>query len=362
MRSEPWHRPWLWGLLLWTAIVLASSTETEIRGAPFVWVSITWVEALKVSIAQWTTWGLLAILIVWIDRRLPVQWDALVKRILWHVPLSLLFSLAFTYGRHWLLFLLDAPRDPSLLAGGVLATFWRVIPRNSTFIYWVIVGFYVALDYQRHLKDRQIRNAKLERLLSDARLQTLRTQLHPHFLCNALNAVSAYVEAEPEKARLMIEQLGDLLRLSLEHTDEQEIPLGRELAFVERYLQLQSVRFEGRLNVSLATDPAVLDALVPPFILQPLVENAIRHGTSQQMLGGNIRVRAWPDNGHVRLTVSDDGPGLPAGWTFDSHAGIGLSNTRERLRRLYGEDNDLVIGRAPEGGVSVELSLPYNPS
>jgi signal transduction histidine kinase len=325
-------------------------------------VSIPWTTALRIAVAQWTTWGLLAILIVWIDQRLPVARDALAKRILLHIPLSLVCSLAFTYGYQGFLHLLGAPRDASLIAGGIVATFWRVIPRNSTFIYWVIVGFYIALGYQRHLKDRQIQNAQLERLLSDARLENLRSQLHPHFLCNALNAVSAYIESQPQKARLMIEQLGELLRLSLEHTDEQEIPLERELAFVERYLQVQAARFEGRLNVSLTPDPAVLDALVPPFILQPLVENAIRHGTSQRTQGGNIRVTAWPDNGHVRLNVSDDGPGLPAGWALESHAGIGLSNTRERLRRLYGADNDLVIRQAPEGGVSVDLTLPYNPS
>jgi two-component system, LytTR family, sensor kinase len=357
-----WNRSWIWGVLLWAVFVLASSTETEIRGAPFVWVSVNWTEALKMSFAKWSTWGLLAILIIWIDRRLPVERDALAQRVLWHVPLSLVFSLVFTYSNHGILYLLDAPRDPSLIAGGTLATFWRVIHRNSTLIYWVIVGLYLALDYQRHLKDRHIRNAELERLLSDARLQTLRTQLHPHFLCNALNAVSAYAESEPRKARLMIEQLGELLRLSLEHTEEQEIPLNRELAFIQRYLQVQSVRFEGRLNVSLAPDPAVLDGLVPPFILQPLVENAIRHGTTQAMRGADIRVRAWPDNGHVRLNVSDNGPGLPPGWTFKTHAGIGLSNTRERLRRLYGNDSALVISQVPGGGVSVELSLPYNPA
>jgi hypothetical protein len=356
------NRSWVVGVLIWAALVLASSTATEIRGAPFVWVSISWIEALQMSFAKWSTWGLLAILIIWIDRRLPLGPDDLVRRVVCHVPLSFLFSLAFTYGNYGMLHLIDGPRDTSLVAGGALATLWRVIHRNSTFLYWVIVGLYLALDYQRHLKDRHIRTAELERLLADVRLQALRSQLHPHFLSNALNAVSAYVEHDPPKARLMIEQLGELLRMSLEHTDEQEIPLRRELAFTERYLQVQMVRFEDRLNISLAPDPAVLDGLVPPFILQPLVENAIRHGTSQRMNAGTVRVRAWSENGHMRLNVSDDGPGLAPGWTLDTHAGIGLSNTRERLRTLYGADSTLTIRQAPGGGVSADLSLPYHPA
>jgi two-component system, LytTR family, sensor kinase len=355
-----WGEHWTKAVILWAVLVLVFSTRTEIRGAPFVWVLLTWPQALEISAAQWSLWGLLALAIIAIDRRLPVRRDALVLRVLWHVPLSFVFTLAHAYAYYGALSLLDAPRDPSLLAGGVVATSWRLIPRNSTFVYWVIVGVYIALDYQRHLKDRELKNSELERLLSDARLAALRAQLQPHFLFNALHAVSAYVESRPHTARLMIEQLADLLRLSLDHTSEQEIPLRRELAFVERYLQLQAVRFEGRLTVSLAPSPDVLDALVPPFILQPLVENAIRHGTTQSVHGGSIRVDARHDNGRVHLSVTDNGPGLPEGWAFESHAGIGLSNTLERLRQLYGGDQQaFAIGGAPGGGVRVDLLLPY---
>ena len=355
------RRLWLRALALWALLVLVFSTRTEVRGEPFVWVSLTWSESLRIAISQWTTWSLLSVLIVWIDRRLPVRRDVLLPRFVWHIPLSAVFTVAFSYLHHAGLWLLDAPRDPSLLAGGVLATSWRVMHRNTTYFYWVIVGVYIALDYQRHLKDRAIRTAELERLLSAARLNNLRNQLQPHFLFNALNAISAYVEQKPRRARQMIEQLGDLLRLSLDHSDEQEITLAQEMAFVDRYLKLQAVRFEDRLQVSLVSDPQVLDAFVPPFILQPLVENAVRYAVSVRSCPTRVEIKAWRQNGHVRVRVRDDGPGLPAGWSFDSHAGIGLASIRERLRHLYGPDrHSFDVTPEPGGGVRVEMSLPLD--
>ena len=350
-------------LALWGLLVLFFSTRTEVRGEPFVWLPITWAQALKISLAQWSAWGALALIIIGIDRRLPVEKDALVRRFLWHVPLSLIFTVAYTYLNHAILVGLDGPRDASLLAGGVLATSWRMIHRNGTFFYWVIVGTYIAVDYQNHLKDRLIRTAELERLLSQARLNVLRTQLQPHFLFNALNAISAHVEDDPSTARLMLERLGDLLRISLDHVDRREIRLDQELAFVEKYLQLQAMRFEDRLSVSMNLDPAVLEALVPPFILQPLVENAVRHGTAARSAHGTITVEAARTNGSVHLAVRDNGPGLPAGWSLEHHEGIGLANTRERLRHLYGERNQsLTVSPEPEGGVRVDLNIPFRSS
>jgi two-component system, LytTR family, sensor kinase len=346
---------------LWSLLVLFFSTRTEVRGEPFVWMPITWGEALAISLAQWSAWGALALVIIWIDRRLPIERDALFRRFLFHVPLSLVFTVAYAYLNYGNLTLLDAPRDASLLAGGVLATSWRMIHRNGTFFYWVIVGTYIAVDYQNHLKNRLVRTAELERLLSEARLNVLRTQLQPHFLFNALNAISAHVESEPRTARLMLERLGDLLRLSLDHIDHHEIGLDQELAFVERYLQLQAMRFEDRLHVSMNLAPEVQDALVPPFILQPLVENAIQHGTAARSANGTIAVEAWRDNGRVRLVVRDNGPGLPTEWSMDRNQGIGIANTRERLRHLYGEQNQsLKISQEPGGGVRVDLSLPFH--
>jgi two-component system, LytTR family, sensor kinase len=354
-----WKR-FLTPLALWCLLVLFFSGRTEVRGEPYVWVPITWIEALKISLAQWSAWGGLALIVIWIDRRLPVEKDALIRRFLFHMPLSFVFTVAYTYLNYANLMVLDAPRDASLLSGGILATAWRVIHRNGTFFYWVIVGTYIAVDYQNHLKNRIVKTAELERLLSEARLHALRTQLQPHFLFNALNAISAHIEHEPKTARLMLERLGDLLRLSLDHIDQQEIRLEEELAFIEKYLQLQAMRFEDRLKVSMHLDAEALDALVPPFILQPLVENAVHHGASARSAQGMIAVDAWRSNGRVRVAVRDNGPGLPPGWSVDRHGGIGIANTVERLRHFYGDANQsLEFSAEPGGGVRVDVSLPF---
>ena len=218
----------------------------------------------------------------------------------------------------------------------------------------------VAIEYQNDSKDRQLRNAQLERLLSEAQLTTLRTRLDPHFLFNTLNAISAYVESRPREARQMLEQLGDMLRMSLESADVQEIPLERELAFVDRYVQLQLVRLGDRLDVDIDVAPDVLNAAVPTFILQPLVENAIRHGISKVTGAGRIGLRAWRDGDALHLTVRDNGPGLPPGWTMERNLGIGLTNTKARLRHLHGDRaHDLQMGPAAGGGVLVQIAVPF---
>ena len=204
-------------------------------------------------------------------------------------------------------------------------------------IYWVILGGWLALNYYERFVTSELRRERLERRFSEARLDNLRLQLDPHFLFNTLNSISAYVESAPGQARLMLEQLGDLLRLSLEHADQQEITLERELTFVDRYIELQLVRFADRLQVKVDTDPDALTAAVPTFLLQPLLENAIRHGTSKLSAAGRIEVTAWRSGDRLHVRVRDNGPGLPRGWSLDRHIGIGLGNTRARLEQLYGK-------------------------
>lgn len=347
-----------WWLGVWALLVLFFSTRTEVRGGPVIWDAVNWVEAFKISLALWTSWGCLALIIVWIDRRLPIPEGALFQRLLVHLPLSLIFTVAAAYLNHIFLILVDAP-PVTVVSGGFLATAWRAIHRIGVFFYWVIVGSYILVNHQASIKDRQLRTAALEKLLSDARLNLLRAQLQPHFLFNALNTVSALVEENPQAARLMLEQIGELLRLSLKHIDQQQIPVEQELAFVERYLRLERMRFQDRLAVSMNIDPNVCGALVPPFILQPLVENAVRHGAAARPAGGRVAIDAWRANGAVHLQVRDNGPGFSIGWSSTRSTGVGLANTRERLRHLYGESNQsLVVSEEPEGGVRVDLCVP----
>jgi signal transduction histidine kinase len=357
--SRPLPR-WLLVLGFWTLIVLAYSTRGEIRQGSYEWVPIAWFDAFKAAIAQWYSWGLMSVAIYWVNRRLPVAPDALLRRLLIHVPLSIVFTIAYTYLYRGATRLLDAPNDPQWVGATILETASHVTYRLGTFVYWAIAMICVALEYQSDLKDREIRTSGLERQLSEARLATLRSQLDPHFLFNTLNSISAYVESAPRQARLMIEQLGDLLRLSLEHADRQEIPLECELAFIDRYIQLQLVRFADRLDVHVRVDPEVMNAAVSTFLLQPLVENAIHHGTSKLSARGILELSAWRSGESLHVRVRDNGPGLPPGWTLERQTGLGLRNTRARLEHLFGEDNySLDVTRDEQRGTCVDVIFPY---
>src|SRR5690606_5891599 len=155
--ASGWHWRWVGVTGIWALLVLVYSMRRQVRGEPFVWVELTWGESLRIAASQWTPWAFLLVLIIWIGSRLPVRRDALLPRLACHIPLSVLFTVAYTYLHYAGLWMLDVPRDPSLIAGGIVETATRVMLRNTTFLYWVIVGIYIALDYQRVVKDRVIR-------------------------------------------------------------------------------------------------------------------------------------------------------------------------------------------------------------
>jgi len=330
-------------------VILVYSTGADLHAGPLAWRA-----SALAALAAGLAWLLIVPLVIAADRRIPIARDVLYPRLLLHVPLSLVVSWAFAYVDYGISRLLHAPVTADLLTTSPLSA----VHRFNWLVYWAIIGWYVASDYQDQIRDRKVRTAELERLLAQSRLETLRTQLHPHFLFNALNAISANVESAPRTARWMLEQLGDLLRLALDHSDDQVIPLQRELAFVDRYMKLQKVRYEDRLDVILDVDPLALQALVPTFILQPLLENAIRHGIATRSTPGQIEIQAWCEEEVLHLAVRDDGPGLAANWDLEKGAGVGLSNTRERLRRLYGDAQSFRIQSPVGAGVQVDLRFP----
>jgi len=205
----------------------------------------------------------------------------------------------------------------------------------------------------------QAQAAQLSAQLADARLAALRTQLNPHFLFNTLHAVSALVERDPRGVRRMIARLSELLRTSLDEADEPEVALTRELSFIERYLDIIEIRFQGHLQVALHADADVRDALVPNLILQPLVENAIKHGISKLAEGGHIEVEAHRSGERLVLRVRDNGPGTEG---LPAPEGVGLRNTRARLAAMYGTEQSLMLHPAEGGGLVAEVSLPYHTS
>jgi LytS/YehU family sensor histidine kinase len=230
-------------------------------------------------------------------------------------------------------------------------------------VYACIVAAQHAARFSEELQERRIEAANLETLLAQAQITALKTQLQPHFLFNTLHAIGVLVREDPPAATRMVARLGDLLRLSLARNGEHEVPLARELEFVRLYLEIEQTRFQDRLRVSYDVDPAALGAAVPDMLLQPLVENAIKHGISKRAGPGRIELSAHRTDGTLELRVRDDGPGY-APSPRSSHGngnggGIGLSATRARLLELYGDAQRLDVSGAPGGGCQVAITLPF---
>jgi LytS/YehU family sensor histidine kinase len=228
------------------------------------------------------------------------------------------------------------------------------------FVYWAVVGVGYAFDYRERYRERESAASELKAQLAQARLEALKVQLHPHFLFNTLHAISGLVRGgEMQPAVNMIAGLSELLRRALDSADEQEVPLREEVKFVELYLNIQSARFPDRLTVRMDVAPDALDALVPNLILQPLVENAVRHGISPSESPGMIVVSAYCAGRMLHVEVSDDGPGLESGWRMEESEGIGLANTVERLKRLYASDHRFELRNGEGRGVTASLVIPF---
>jgi two-component system, LytTR family, sensor kinase len=289
---------------------------------------------------------------------------------LWRLPLllgigvglALLVTVATTLVR---LEVLDLPRRAR---AGPTPLVERFLFLNDFIIYLGVLSAGFAREYFRRYEARhreavllQAEAAALRAQLAEARLAALRMQLNPHFLFNTLHAISALVDRDPAGVRRMIARLSDLLRSTLEDGAQPERSLEQELAFLSRYLEIMQVRFQGKLDVAIDVDPETRDALVPTLILQPLVENAVKHGVTGVRGGGRIEVRARREGGQVVLTVRDTGPGpVPAGGPAAT-PGVGLRNTAERLRQMYGEADALSLRAAAGGGAVAEIRIPYRP-
>jgi two-component system, LytTR family, sensor kinase len=318
-----------------------------------------WHDELRIYLAQYWAWGLITPGIMALDRRLPFSGKELGKRVLAHLAASLVFTEVYFYiftamraalgVTPWSSLQLKQLMSPSVLG-------WQLW---SWLIYWVVAAALQAYRYYERYMSSELRLERLEHSFAEARLNSLRMQLDPHFLFNALNTISSHVERDPKLTRRMIEHLGDLLRLSLESKDKQEVPLAEEMDFLEHYLAIQKIRFGNQLKVELQIAPEVRYASVPSLVIQPLVENAIRHGISRRSAGGKVTVKAAPSDGKLEISVLDDGIGLPLDWSMEKSAGLGLSITRERIAGLHPNGaSRFVVHNRPEGGTAVEISLP----
>ena len=327
----------------------------------------------SLTLIEFALWAMLTLPIFWMARRFGGDRPTL-PRVVAFLAMGLALAIAMdallaTISRYVLAPPMLAPgghrfpggRAPSPPTGRGLFTRFTFL--YDFMIYLVVLGTGLARNYivrsRLRLEETRRLQAEADALhaqLADARLNALRSQLNPHFLFNTLNAISTLVEDDPRGVRRMIARLGDLLRHTLDDGNEPEIPLARELEMLRRYLEIMEVRFQGKLEVSIESEPSLDDALVPNLVLQPLVENAFRHGLASLQTTGRVAVRAVRDDGDVVLTVRDNGSGprVPV------RDGVGLTNTRARLTQLYGTRQRLTLASADGGGALVEVRLPYH--
>ncbi len=337
---------------LWTLLALFTASRRIIvytsAGRP-----IDWVAELLSHLGAWYTWALLSIVIMRLAERFPFERHRWPRALAVHLPASALVAFAHN--------LIDYLPDRGLRAPGA-ETFGAYLLSYYQFnilTYWVILGIGSAFAYYRRFRERELRASQLEARLAQSRLQVLRMQLHPHFLFNALHAVSALMHRDVAAADRMLVRLSELLRLAIDGDGSHEVPLRREIDFIERYLEIMKLRFENRLEVALDVAPETLDAPVPNMLLQPLVENAIRHGIADRVAGGRVEVRARLDDGFLEIVVRDDGPGLAVAPETAMERGLGLANTRARLEQLYGARHRFRLATRPEGGVEVAVGVPF---
>lgn len=312
----------------------------------------SWAEALSVWMTCAYSWALLTPAVLWVIERFPIKKETWKKSLLVHLPAAALFSLSglaiYVLARNVLF-----PNQPTPTFKGLLVVDYH----QGLLTYAVIVGICYGLDYYRKYREHEIAAAQFQAKLAQAQLAALKSQLHPHFLFNTLNTIAVLMDEDTQLARKMLVRLSDLLRIVLKKEAADEVTLKQEIEFLESYLEIEQIRFQDRLKVKMSVDANTLNAKVPDLILQPLVENAIKHGIAPRSSVGQIEIRAERQNGNLLLEVRDDGVGIKEGIERNGN-GVGLANTKARLESLYGANFNFAIRNAEEGVVA-SLSIPF---
>lgn len=346
---------WYWGI--WGLMGLYMTTMDLV-----MYPSATLPRMLLLNLLQNATWGLLGLFLLWLANRRPIEslewstWPTWTLHLVASVGVAVVGLFIAYFISLWVQS--DEIKDPislAMLAKG-LPRFYRAYFHTNLLFMWAVIAAFHGLRIYRMYKRREVEAARLETRFAEAQNLALRMQLQPHFLFNTLNSISALVHSNPDGADEMISRLGDFLRTTLEAPHEQWVTLRRELAFIQDYLALEEIRFQDRLRVRMEIPAALLNCRVPSFMLQPLVENALKHGLADRPQGGTLQLRAHMDSGDLVVEIQDDGEGYVAG-----REGVGLANVRSRLGLLYKGSGHLdLIGGAGRGTLVV-LRLPQHP-
>jgi signal transduction histidine kinase len=314
------------------------------------------------SLAIWSYWAVVSPVIFRLGRRFPLDKQHRFSSVAMHFLFAFAFGLAHLAIFAWAGTLFAPPHPGQKLnfqsefSGSV-----RLLLYLELIFYWSILMAGTARDSYRKYAEHELAAKELETKLGQAQMQALKMQIQPHFLFNALNTIAMLIRnRENDQAVQMVAGLGDLLRWSLNDNSAQEVTLSSELDFIGRYLAIEQFRFPDRLRVEIDVPKDLLTASVPNLILQPLVENAIRHGIAKSSTGGRLHISAKQQNGWLELSVQDDGPGIPSGWALDQQQGIGLENTRSRLEKLFHNQYEFIVQNAAPTGAQALIKIPYH--
>jgi two-component system, LytTR family, sensor kinase len=339
----------------WTlyAIVMAALAHYILRvsGRP-----MSWGRMLELQFSGAYVWAAFTPVIWWVAKRFALDCRHWYRALPIHMAACLTVSTV-----EQLLHQLLYPEDTPGWQVHDLAGFARLVTAMlyyTLLMYGTVVLVYYAAKYYTRYQQGRIRAGQLEAQLTQAKLQVLRMQLNPHFLFNTLHSISTLVREDPDAAETMIARLSELLRQALETAGQQLVPLHQEVEFAERYLRIEQVRFQDRLEVLFDIDPRTLDAEVPNLILQPLVENAVRHGMRDC---GKLEIRSRLSGAKLLLQVIDSGRGLADGSPAGEGMGIGLANTRDRLATIYKNEHDFTLRNTSNGGIEAAIVIPFRP-
>jgi two-component system LytT family sensor kinase len=341
----------IWGA--WTIVTVFFTTQVYMmsyaEGRP-----IRYAQGFLVQASACYLWALATPLVLWLSRRFCIERRNWLRRAGLHVLFSLVIT-AVLLALHVSIYLPLIGRAELLTPFRLFNNIYFNLDRWLLF-YWVILLLSHAFSYYNTSRKTELKASELRTQLVQSQLEALKMQVHPHFLFNTLHSVSALLSKDTEAARKMITRLGDFLRLTLENSGSMEVTLRQEIEFLNGYLEIERIRFRDRLTTDIRVDPEVLDVQVPNLILQPIVENAMRHAIGNSH-SGHVEITAAPKNGMVRIEVKDNGPGIQAVETRPGR-GLGLANTRARLAGLYGDAARFELSNNPSGGLVVTLEIP----
>jgi two-component system, LytTR family, sensor kinase len=369
---KPHRRLWLAIVIGWTLIGITFTLNYYLFSDHYVAIfrePPSLMQMLIWELPYWFLWAAFSPIVFWLTRRFPLERGRLLINSGVHavacVALSLIHRVAYLIVG-WLLHVAVYRRLASISSVFGFLLLFNLPTGFMSYGTVLLVGY--AIDYYRRYQDEELKISRLQAELAQtqlqvtqAQLQSLKMQLQPHFLFNTLNSISTLLDEDVEAADEMLARLGDFLRLTLDNSGAQEVTLQEELEFLRCYLEIEQVRFQDRLTVQMQIDPETLEAMVPNLILQPIVENAIRHGVIEGVGKGHIEVHSSRTNGSLRLRVTDNGPGLRSVHQSNqpNKQGLGFSLTRERLQRLYSDSQQFRLQDAPGGGLQVTLEIPY---